>query len=194
MLNKYLEDEKPSNRHKDNQLDCYMLTFYSFRDTMDMINNVLITGKELTSPRRWRYTEFHDHVQAEAWKIKNPNVKLPQDLFPVPVKVKLDDETWTFIQPMDTHQLAQWGQAVRNCVGASSAYANAVKTKKQFIVLCMIDSKPVFTIQLKVSNGTMHVEQIAGPSNKSLTSIEREKYQGIFQEALQIREKDLVSN
>jgi len=194
MLNKYLEDEEPSNRHKDNQLDCYMLTFYSFKDTIDMINNVLAAGKELTSPRRWRYTEFHDHVQAEAWKISNPNQKLPQDLFPVPVKVKLDDETWTFIQPIDTHQLAQWGQAVRNCVGASSTYANAVKTKKQFIVLCMIDNKPVFTIQLKVSNGTMHVEQIAGPSNKSLTSIEREKYQGIFQEALQIREKALVSN
>ena len=194
MLNRYIEDEKPSNKYKDNQLDCYMLTFYSFRDTMDMINNVLAAGKELTPPRRWRYTEFHDHVQAEAWKISNPNQKLPQDLFPVPVKVKLDDESWTFIQPIDTHQLAQWGQAVRNCVGASSTYANAVKTKKQFIVLCMIDSKPVFTIQLKVSNGIMHVEQIAGPSNKSLTSIEREKYQGIFQEALQIREKALVSN
>ena len=194
MLNKYIEDEKPSNKYKDNQLDCYMLTFYSFRDTMDMINNVLNAGKELTPPRRWRYTEFHDHVQAEAWKISNPNQKLPQDLFPVPVKVKLDDESWTFIQPIDTHQLAQWGQAVRNCVGASSTYANAVKAKKQFIVLCMVDNKPVFTIQLKVSNGIMHVEQIAGPSNKSLTSIEREKYQGIFQEALQIREKDLVSN
>ena len=194
MLNKYLEDEELSNRHKDNQLNCYMLTFYLFRDTMDMINNVLAAGKELTPPRRWRYTEFHDHVQAEAWKITNPNVKLPQDLFPIPVKVKLDDETWTFIQPIDTHQLAQWGQAVRNCVGASSTYANAVKAKKQFIVLCMVDNKPVFTIQLKVSNGTMHVEQIAGPSNRSLTSIEREKYQGIFQEALQIREKALVSN
>jgi hypothetical protein len=194
MLNKYIEDEKLSNKYKDNQLDCYMLTFYSFRDTMDMIYTVLDAGKELTPPRRWRYTEFHDHVQAEAWKISNPNQKLPQDLFPVPVKVKLDDETWTFIQPIDTHQLAQWGQAVRNCVGASSTYANAVKAKKQFIVLCMVDNKPVFTIQLKVSNGIMHVEQIAGPSNKSLTSIEREKYQGIFQEALQIREKDLVSN
>lgn len=194
MLNKYIEDKKPNTRYKDNQLDCYMLIFYSFRDTMEMINKVLITGKEIAPPRRWRYTEFHDHVQAEAWKITNPNEKLPQDLFPVPVKVKLDDESWTFIQPIDTHQLAQWGQAVRNCVGASSTYANAVKAKKQFIVLCMVDNKPVFTIQLKVSNGIMHVEQIAGPSNKSLTFIEREKYQGIFQEALQIREKDLVSN
>jgi hypothetical protein len=194
MLNKFIEDEKPSNKHKDNQLNCYMTTFYSFRDTMDMLNNILDASKEITPPKRWRYTEFHDHVQAEAWKISNPNVKLPQDLFPAPVKVKLNDETWTFIQPMDTHQLAQWGQAVRNCVGASSTYANAVKAKKQFIVLCMIDNKPVFTIQLKVSNGTMHVEQIAGPSNKYLTSIEREKYQGIFQEALQIREKTLVSN
>jgi hypothetical protein len=194
MLNKYIEDEKPSKGSKDKQLDCYMLTFYPLRDTMDMINTVLNAGKELTPPRRWRYIEFHDHIQAEAWKISNPNQKLPQDLFPVPVKVKLDDETWTFIQPIDTNQLAQWGQAVRNCVGASSTYANLVKAKKQFIVLCMVDNKPVFTIQLKVSNGIMHVEQIAGPSNKSLTYIEREKYQGIFQEALQIREKDLVSN
>lgn len=194
MLNKYIEDEKSNIRYKDSQTDCYMLSFYSLIDTIDMIDSVLTKDKEIAPPKRWRYAEFHDHVQAEAWKITNPNQKLPQDLFPVPVKVKLDDESWTFIQPIDTHQLAQWGQAVRNCVGVSSTYANAVKDKKQFIVLCMVDNKPVFTIQLKVSNGIMHVEQIAGPSNKSLTSIEREKYQGIFQEALQIREKDLVSN
>jgi hypothetical protein len=193
MLNKYIEDEKPGNKYKDNQLDCYMLTFYSFRDTMDMIYTVLAAGKELTPPRRWRYTEFHDHVQAEAWKISNPNQKLPQDLFPVPVKVKLDDESWTFIQPIDTHQLAQWGQAVRNCVGASSTYANNVKAKKNFLVLCLVDNKPQFTVQLKVSNGVMDVVQIAGVSNSSLLSEERGQYQSKFAEALKIRESELCS-
>lgn len=194
MLNKFLDSISPGQRRFDNELKTHTITFFEFRDTLDMINAVLAAGKELTPPRRWRSTEFHNHVQAESWKITNTNEKLPQDLFPVPVKVKVNDETWTFIQPIDTHQLAQWGQAVRNCVGASSTYANLVKAKKQFIVLCMVDNKPVFTIQLKVSNGIMEVEQIAGPSNKSLTSMEREKYQGMFQEALLIREKDLVSN
>jgi len=193
MINKFIEDEKPSNAYKDRQLDCYMITFYSFRDTMDMIVNVLTAGKELTPPRRWRYTEFHDHVQAEAWKISNPNQKLPQDLFPAPVKVKLDDKTWTFIQPIDTHQLAQWGQAVRNCVGSASTYANNVKAKKEFLVLCLVDNKPQFTVQLKVSNGVMDVVQIAGVSNASLLSEEREQYQSRFAEALKIRESELCS-
>jgi hypothetical protein len=43
----------------------------------------------------------------KAWTIKNPNQALPQDLFPTPIKVLDDNElTWTFIQPIDTHQLS----------------------------------------------------------------------------------------
>jgi hypothetical protein len=96
-------------------------------------------------------------------------------------------------QPIDTHQLAAWGQAVRNCVGNATSYADGVRKKQHFIVLCMINNQPQFTVQLKVSNGMMIVDQIAGVSNASLTSEQREDYTQVFGQALQQREKVLAS-
>jgi hypothetical protein len=148
---------------------------------------------ELAPPKRWRITEFHDYVQAESWKIHNPNEKLPQDLFPEPVKVQINNELWTFFQPNDTHQLAMWGQAVRNCVGSASGYAEGVRKKKHFIVLCMVEGKPQFTIQLKVEGGMMSVDQIKGLSNQNLTIDQKDQYTEAFRNALQLRTKQLSS-
>ena len=159
-----------------------------------MMNTILSAGKTIEVPKRWRITEFHDHVQAEAWKIQNTNEALPQDLFPTPVKVQANDQTWTFIQPHDLHQLAAWGQAVRNCVGNASHYADDVKKKKNFIVLAMVDNKPLFTIQLEVNNGMMSVNQIKGVSNSSLTESERDAYTKAFGTALNKRNEELVLN
>ena len=142
-------------------------------------------------PKRWRIEEVHDIMQAETWKIKHKKEPLPRDLFPTPVKIELADRKWTFFQPSDTHQLAQWGQAVRNCVGSASGYADGVKKKQHFIVLCMIDNKPVFTVQLEVSMGMMSVKQITGLSNKSLTLEEKELYTTAFGNALKQRNSQL---
>jgi len=168
-------------------------TLHELADTFSMIGRLLENGKTVEPPKRWRMPDFHDYVQAEAWKIQNPNTKLHQDLFPEPVKVTVDDETWTFLQPMDTHQLSAWGQAVRNCVGSSSQYADNIKKRKHFIVLCMIAGKPTFTIQMDVSMGVMNVKQIAGVSNQRLSQEEQDKYSDAFKQALQQREKQLVS-
>jgi hypothetical protein len=154
---------------------------------------VLEAGVTLQAPKRWRIEEFHDHVQAESWKIKNPNEGLPQDLFPHPVRIELDQQSWSFFQPLDTHQLAMWGQAVRNCVGSASHYAEDCKKKKHFIVLCMLDGKPQFTIQLTVDMGMMSVKQIAGIANQRLTETQREQYTAAFRLALQERESALQS-
>jgi hypothetical protein len=174
--------------------DCgtYRWTFRELEDTISMLSTVVET-KELAPPKRWRIVEFHDHVQAEAWKITNVNQSLPQDLFPEPIKVQHNDQQWTFFQPIDTHQLATWGQAVRNCVGNATSYSDGVRKKKHFIVLCMINNQPQFTVQLKVSTGMMIVDQIAGVSNASLTSEQREDYTQVFGQALQQREKVLAS-
>ena len=147
--------------------------FTEWKDTLQLLHKVLCDreskNETLVPPKRWRLTEFHDYVQAEAWKVENTNHKLPQDLFPAPIKLTLDDQAWTFIQPMDTHQLAAWGQAVRNCVGDASSYADGVRKKKHFIVLAMLDNKPTFTIQLEVDKGMMSVKQIVGTCNARLT-------------------------
>ena len=179
--------------YKSTSTGLYVYDFRELEDTMSMVTTVLEDKGELVPPKRWRITEFHDYVQAEAWKISNANEKLPQDLFPTPIKVQHNDEQWTFIQPMDTHQLAAWGQAVRNCVGNATNYAEGVRKKQHFIVLCMIDNKPQFTVQLKVSMGMMTVDQIAGLSNARLTEEQRESYTKVFGQALQQREEVLAS-
>ena len=174
--------------------DYHVKSFYELNDTFSMIMRILDDGKTLEPPKRWRMPDFHDYVQAEAWKIQHKNESLHQDLFPEPVKVTMGEQDWTFLQPINTHQLSQWGQAVRNCVGSASQYADNIKKRKHFIVLCMIDGKPTFTIQLDVSMGVMNVKQIAGVANQRLDDDAREQYSLAFKQALQSREKQLVSN
>lgn len=140
---------------------------------------------QLDTPKRFRLTEFHDHVQAEAFKCINKNEALPQLLFPEPVKVQHLENTWTFFQPRDVHQLANWGQAVRNCVGNASSYREGIKKKTHFIILAMIDGKPQFTIQATVKNRLMDIVQIAGIGNRRLVTAERDMYELAFARALQ---------
>jgi hypothetical protein len=191
MLRKYLE--QLDMRWTDGDVGYARTGFHELNDTFSMAIRILGHGKELAPPKRWRITEFHDYVQAESWKIQNPNESLRQDLLPEPIKVKRNGETWSFFQPVDTHQLAMWGQAVRNCVGSASHYADDIKKRKHFIVLCMIDGKPMFTIQLVVDMGLMSVKQISGVANQRLTEDQREAYTEAFRQVLQAREKQLQS-
>ena len=183
LLQKYYDKELT---RVDNSIPRFDRSFSELSDTLQMINTILKRKVELTPPNRWRIDEFHDHVQAEAWKITNPLVDLPQDLFPEPIKVQHQDTKWTFFQPKDTHQLSQWGQAARNCIGASG-YAEEVKKHKSFIVLCMYDNKPHFTIQLTLEHGVLNVQQIKGTSNRILTAVEEVTYSEAFKQALEVR-------
>jgi hypothetical protein len=192
VLRKYLE-QQDDRRWTDSDVGYPRYGFHELNDTFSMAIRILDHGKELTPPKRWRINEFHDYVQAESWKIQNPNESLRQDLFPEPIRVTRNGETWSFFQPVDTHQLAMWGQAVRNCVGSASHYADDIKKRKHFIVLCMIDGKPMFTIQLVVDMGLMSVKQIAGVANQRLTEEQREAYTEAFHEALRLRENQLQS-
>ena len=193
MLRKFNEFESASYVDRWSDHDYHVKSFFEMNDTFSMIMRILEHGKELEAPKRWRMPDFHDSVQAEAWKVTNRKESLHQDLFPQPIKVNVENSDWTFFQPVDTHQLAQWGQAVRNCVGSASRYAEDIKKRKHFIVLCMIDSKPTFTIQLDVSMGVMNVVQIAGVANQRLDDDQREQYSQAFKQALQSRESELSS-
>ena len=168
--------------------------WHHFGDTISMVNQIVVYNNALPEdapkldpmPRRWRMDEWHDHVMGETWKIKNPKVELPQHLFPQPIKVN----NYTFIQPIDTHQLSQWGQAVRNCVG-SHGYAEGIKKFKHMIVLAMIDGKPRYTVQLYVDNGIMNVAQMTDLSNKRLNDEQRAELEDTFKLALQQRASQL---
>lgn len=171
--------------------------FHEWNDTVAMLHVILTHPQykqDLKVPKRWRISEFHDYTQGESWKLKNDKIGLPQDLFPSPIKVETNDgRIWSFFQPIDTHQLAQWGQAVRNCIGSASHYAEEVKKKKHFIVLCTLDRKPTFTIQLKVNDGVMSVLQMVSIANRRLSDVESADYGEAFQKALFQRENQLNS-
>ena len=172
----------------------YRIYARDLTDTMAMIDQCIegcVTDN--LKPRRWRLTEWHDHVMKEAWKVKNPNVDLPQKLFPEPIKISYNDTTnYTLLQPRDTHQLSQWGTAVRNCVG-THGYSKGIQQFKHIIVLCMIDKEPRYTIQLTVDNGVMHVSQIADVCNKRLTDEQRHEIETVFKTALKLRNQQLES-
>lgn len=181
-------DSKTGNKH---------VYFSLWRDTYQMLTQCIAAERtDNLKPRRWRLQEWHDHLMAESWKIQNPNVALPQKLFPEPIKVEQCDDgelnKYSFFQPIDTHQLAAWGRAVRNCVGGGHGYAEGVKKMKHLIVLCMIDNKPRYTVQLTVDNGVMTVNQIADIGNKRLTDVERSNVEDAFKCALQQRESQLT--
>ena len=213
MLQTYFDKEIKENQYRsaDSRTGYIHVYMHLFRDTYQMLTQ-LISGQRTDNlkPKRWRMQEWHDHLMAEAWKLNNPNVDLPQKLFPEPVQVrKYVDLTWadsehvtpdedyeletkmSFFQPKDTHQLAAWGRAVRNCVGGGHGYAEGVKKMKHLIVLCMIDNKPRYTVQLTVDNGIMNVAQIADVGNARLNDIEREDVQEAFSNALQKRTEQL---
>jgi len=192
-----LKDYKSSNNSYDGRYnertETYDIRFHELNDSFNMLNRLVKKhGQEFKKPKRWRITEFHDYVQAESWKLNNENEPLPQDLFPTPVKATLDLNgalnivQMTFFQPRDTHQLAEWGRAVRNCVG-SAGYAERVRKKRNFIILAMVENQPRYTIQLTLDRGVLHVDQIADVANARLNEQERSDTEKLFKEALNIR-------
>lgn len=145
----------------------------------------------LARPDRWRITELHDQVNSELFKISTPNEKLPQDLFPEPIRMEESGKKWSFFQPHDVHQLALWGRTVRNCVGSADTYRIGIKKKTHFIVLVLVDNKPVYTVQLMVQNGAANVQQIVGVSNSRLSDHERSLCQKALGRAFSIRSQQL---
>ena len=198
-------EEYGSRQRVDNRTGNVHMYDWEWRDTYAMLTQCIKGGTDPAKlkPRRWRMTEWHDHLMAETWKLDNPLTSLPQKLFPEPIKVPLKGSitlaepevvnTYTFLQPLDTHMLAHWGRTVRNCVGSQS-YAEGIKKFKHMIVLVMIDNKPRYTVQLTVDNGVMHVSQIADIANARLNDIDRAIVEDQFKMALNVRELQLQSS
>ena len=180
----------------DDSTGNYHVYMHEWRDTYQMLTQCITANRiDNLKPKRWRMTEWHDHLMAETWKINHPKIDLPQKLFPQPIKVEQCNDgvntKYAFFQPIDTHQLAAWGRAAHNCVGNCTTYADGVKKMKHLIVLTMIDNAPRYTIQLKVDNGVLTVAQIGDVSNKRLDYDERDKVEDAFKTALTLREEQL---
>ena len=77
-------------------------------------------------------------------------------------------------------------------MGSADSYRKGVKNKTHFIVLVMLNNEPRYTVQAKLRNGQLNIEQIADVCNKSLTSEQRSFYEKAFGTALQIRAAELT--
>jgi len=203
IIAKKIEDnaDRISKNHNANyRTGTCLVELHELNDTLSMLeqlhkhqNGYESKSKlELARPNRWRINEFHDYLAAECFKISTPNEKLPQDLFPQPIRVDELGQKYSFFQPCDVHQLGSWGKAVRNCVGSADSYRKGVKNKTHFIVLVMLNNEPRYTVQAKLRNGQLNIEQIADVCNRSLTSEQRSFYEKAFGAALQIRAAELT--
>jgi len=132
--------------------------------------------RELPKPKRLRLSDLNRQLEERLWKVKTPDAPLPQDLFPSPVRVTTSDTRLSFFQPNSVHQLAEWSNAVRNCVG-NGTYADRIKKFQNFIVLGMVDGKPTFTIQLSHRDGRLHTDQAVSIYNQALSDDQRLLYQ-----------------
>ncbi|QGT54664.1 hypothetical protein b23_0036 [Synechococcus phage B23] len=168
-------------------INMFVRDYSVFIDTISMLRDILGRNPDLKYNGRWRVQELHDWAMAEQWKQSNKNQNLPQDLFPAPVKV----DNMTFIQPINTHQLAQWGRAARNCVG-SSAYYNGIIKHNHFIILALSKNEPYLTIQARLEGEELKVTQIKKTCNASLSYTEEDEYRKVFQKALIIRSAQLA--
>ena len=233
----YKAEDHQSSYDFQSEMHSHMAYFREWTDTINLLDDIIgsqalegtgtpaarevamtdgpldMKTVEISKPRRWRLTEFHDHLMGIQWKTRNEDFNLPQDLFTKPVKVTwqqafehkncgtgidkgkpmwadLENSVISFFQPITSHQLADWGRAVRNCVGNSS-YASAINRKRYFIVLAMVDHKPRYTIQLKLSDGVLVVDQMADIGNRRLSDEEKYFVQNSIAYALQhIAEED----
>ena len=173
---------------KRNGMAIYKIT--DFSDTLTSIKDILASGRQLDKPSRWRLTDFHDYVVGEAWKIRNADFDLPQDMFPKPVTNMVNGVKYTIIQPCSAHQLAQWGQAARNCVGGSG-YSSDIRAKKHFILMVMLDHKPRYTVQMKLSGTTLHVSQMKDIANRNLDATQKRELEEALNKALNRRTEEL---
>mgnify|MGYP003148682955 CR=1 FL=1 len=212
--------EQKYNKFKSEEDDYYLRSndnltgkplFYEseMHDTFTMLEQCLshirVSTKPIElklKPKRWRLTEWHDQLMSETWKIRNPNEKLPQKLFPDLIEINEMDNPdgtrgtqWKIFQPRDTHDLARWGQAARNCVGNSS-YSKGIKQCKHMIILVMVDNQPKYTIQTTFDQGEMTVSQITkvedGRQQYRLEPEERARVEHTLNHALRIRSQQLA--
>lgn len=169
-------------------INMYCKDYRLMSDTIGMIIDILRKNQEIKYTGRWRAQDFHDWAMGEQWKLCNKNEKLPQDLFPAPIKV----DKMTFIQPINTHQLSSWGRAARNCVG-SSTYSNGILKKNHFIILGLKENEPYLTIQARLENENLKVVQIKKTCNANLTHLEEQEYSLAFKKALMIRSQEVAN-
>jgi hypothetical protein len=163
-------------------VQAYKKTSYSqtdqyFRDTFSQLQKLYKKNATITRPKRWRLLDFHDHVSFLFLESTIDNKDHDNEFLPSPVTT---NDGWNIRQPKDTLELALWGKKVHNCV---LSYEDAIEKKQSAIILIEQNEAPKFTVELdyeKLKKKKIHIKQVVGMSNSSLSSEERNQCDSIL--------------
>lgn len=113
--------------------------------------------------RRWRdWRELHDYISVEYRKLGQKNRKIPEGKLIKKLKKLPAMNGMTFIHPIDTHTLVDWGQAMSNCIASYTGDAVSKRT-----ILLGVERSGELLYNIEIENN--QVRQFFGKRNTSPT-------------------------
>lgn len=127
------------------------------RDTFNQLKTLLENKVVVTPPRRWRLTDFHDHISYLYLENTTQNNILKTIIEPYNV----DD--YTVSQPPNSLSIIIWGKKVKNCV---ASYEERIG-KSIWIFFIEKDGVPLYTVETEMSK-QLNIRQIVSQCNGSV--------------------------
>lgn len=141
-------------------------------DTFNQLQKLLDKGVKVTSPKRWRLVDFHDHVSYLYLENTTVNNKLQTIITPY------QKGEYTLSQPKNSLDIIIWGKKVKNCV---ASYEERIG-KSLWIFFLEKDGVPFYTVETDMKN--YHIKQIVSQCNGSVNSEGRDFAQNLIKEAI----------
>jgi len=136
-----------------NKVGCIEIDSF-IKDTFNQLKKLLEKNVSVKPPKRWRLTEFHDHVSYLYLEHTTQNNVLKTIIEPYSV----DD--YTVSQPANSLNIIIWGKKVKNCV---ASYEERIG-KSIWIFFIEKDGVPLYTVETDLSKD-LHIRQIVSQCN-----------------------------
>lgn len=159
MLNQYYK-----------KVGCIEIDYYA-RDTFDQLNKLLEKSVEVSTPKRWRMVEFHDHIS---------ELYLEHTTNNVPIQTLIEPKTineYTIWQPKESLDLVFWGKKVKNCV---ASYEDRIG-EEIWIFFIEENDRPLYTVE---TDKKLNIKQIVTRYNGSVDVDKSNFVQDLIRKAL----------
>lgn len=127
------------------------------KDTFNQLKKLLEKNVSVKPPKRWRLTEFHDHVSYLYLENTTQNNILKTIIEPY------NGDDYTVSQPANSLNIIIWGKKVKNCV---ASYEERIG-KSIWIFFIEKDGVPLYTVETDMSKD-LHIRQIVSQCNGSV--------------------------
>lgn len=141
------------------------------KDTFNQLSKLIDRKIEVSTPKRWRLIDFHDHVSYLYLKNTTKNNQLKTIIKPYM------QGQYTLSQPKDTVSIIIWGKKVKNCV---ASYEERIG-ESIWIFFIEKDGIPYYTIETDLKE--FRIKQMVSQSNQSVSDKERNMAQTIINNA-----------